>query len=78
MWSIRQWHACKNERLVSPRSQPGGWKCIPRGLLPLVKWRQSLQEWIPRVRAKLIALVPFGYEAYSICILAFFVAPQGS
>lgn len=33
--------------------------------------------WEP-VRAKLIALVPFGYEAYSICILAFFVAPQGS
>ncbi|MEH1936604.1 MAG: hypothetical protein V7L14_23460 [Nostoc sp.] len=27
----------KAQRLVSPRSQPGGWERIPRGLLPLVK-----------------------------------------
>ncbi|MEH2054678.1 MAG: hypothetical protein V7K97_00560 [Nostoc sp.] len=48
-----EWHACKAQRLMSPRSQPPGWECIPNGLLPLVKKEEAaaLSELVPSLQA---------------------------
>ncbi|MEH2235079.1 MAG: hypothetical protein V7K30_02210 [Nostoc sp.] len=54
-----------------PCSQPEGWECIPRGLLPLAKKEEAaaLPGWVPSLQARnqsgqglYLNLVPFRYR----------------